>query len=266
MDIRKMDSVEINGVEVPVIMTETPTLTASARFSNGTIRIRVPGRMRHEEKGEVYKKLKHRLAMKLSKLPAGRLEAREAVFGDGQVVKLMGHSFTISVAEGKGRRASARVSDGSVKIYLAGDNAAGRGTNSVNALAAKALCIAAKPLAIKRTAELNSLNYNLRFNRISVRNQRTKWGSCSRKSKNISFSLKLMFAPQEIIDSVILHELAHLRECNHSRRFWRLLETADPMYKEHKRWLDKNGDDLGIVGPEAGQCASQQVLQDEGAV
>ena len=65
-------------------------------------------------------------------------------------------------------------------------------------------------------------------------------GSCSLK-KNINISLRLLFAPEKVINYVILHELCHLRELNHSYRFWSLVEQHMPDYKTRIKWLSKTG-------------------------
>ncbi|MCH6257301.1 M48 family metallopeptidase [Puniceicoccaceae bacterium K14] len=82
-------------------------------------------------------------------------------------------------------------------------------------------------------------NHNIAFERVVVRGQKTRWGSCS-SSGTISLNWKLVQAPVWVRDYVIVHELMHVREMNHSDRFWRLVENAFPAYKEAEKWLDDN--------------------------
>lgn len=79
----------------------------------------------------------------------------------------------------------------------------------------------------------------LAYGKVSVRDQKTRWGSCSSKG-NLNFNWRLVFAPGAVLDYVVVHELAHLRELNHSRRFWKLVERFSPDYREHRRWLYDN--------------------------
>lgn len=72
--------------------------------------------------------------------------------------------------------------------------------------------------------------YGFSFNRVAIRNQRTCWGSCSEHG-NLNFSYKLLFLPQHLADYVIVHELCHLKELNHSKRFWDLVAYTHPDYK-----------------------------------
>ena len=78
------------------------------------------------------------------------------------------------------------------------------------------------------------------YGRITIRSQRTKWGSCSEK-KNLNFNCLLMLAPPEAIDSVIVHELAHLKEMNHSPRFYAAVKAVFPEYDKWNGWLKENG-------------------------
>lgn len=79
--------------------------------------------------------------------------------------------------------------------------------------------------------------------RVAIREQKTRWGSCSGKG-NLNFNWKLIMAPPQVLDYVVIHELCHLREFNHSPRFWALVEGQMPEYKSWKKWLDTHKEDL----------------------
>jgi predicted metal-dependent hydrolase len=77
------------------------------------------------------------------------------------------------------------------------------------------------------------------YNKVSIKDQRSRWASCSAK-RNLNFNLFLAALPIEIIDYVIIHELVHLIELNHSRRFWDVVKLADPDFREHRKSLHKH--------------------------
>ncbi len=93
-----------------------------------------------------------------------------------------------------------------------------------------------------RVAEL-AYEYGFVYNNLRIKNQKTRWGSCSVKG-NINLNLRLMMAPTEAIDYVIIHELCHLRELNHSHDFWKLVESCCSEYRLWRTWLKKNGPQL----------------------
>jgi predicted metal-dependent hydrolase len=76
----------------------------------------------------------------------------------------------------------------------------------------------------------------MKYNKVSVRKQKSRWGSCSRKG-NLNFNLMLAAVPPEVLDYVIIHELAHLKVLNHSPQFWEIVRSADPDYKSRREWL-----------------------------
>lgn len=78
------------------------------------------------------------------------------------------------------------------------------------------------------------------YGKITIRNQKTRWGSCSSKG-NLNFNCLLMLTPPEVIDYVVVHELCHRKEMNHSGAFWAEIEKVIPSYKEQVKWLKENG-------------------------
>ncbi len=96
----------------------------------------------------------------------------------------------------------------------------------------------ARTLITQRVALL-SAEFHLHPKQISIRNQRTRWGSCS-TSRTLSFNWRLIMVPADVLDYVIIHELSHIDEPNHSVRFWLLVAARCPAYKKHRLWLKRN--------------------------
>jgi predicted metal-dependent hydrolase len=82
--------------------------------------------------------------------------------------------------------------------------------------------------------------HGLAVNGVSIRNQRSRWGSCSARG-HIALNFRLLLMPEHVREYVLVHELMHLRQANHSIRFWRLVEAACPGFREAERWLKEHG-------------------------
>jgi predicted metal-dependent hydrolase len=81
--------------------------------------------------------------------------------------------------------------------------------------------------------------------KLRISSARTRWGSCSRQG-TLSFTWRLVMAPEEVIDYVVVHELCHLRHLNHSKAFWGLVEGILPDYKVRRAWLKRHGERLQL--------------------
>jgi predicted metal-dependent hydrolase len=92
---------------------------------------------------------------------------------------------------------------------------------------------------LRQRVDFFSQEFNLLAKSVKITSAEKRWGSCS-ADDNLSFSFRLIMAPPDIIDYVIVHELMHIKEKNHSAAFWKLIETAIPEYKAHRRWLLDN--------------------------
>jgi hypothetical protein len=91
---------------------------------------------------------------------------------------------------------------------------------------------------VLRKIDKFSRTYQFNFNRVSIRDQKTRWGSCSRRG-NLSFNYRIALLPDRLADYIVAHELCHLKEMNHSRRFWDLLAVALPDCKLRRRELKR---------------------------
>jgi len=104
---------------------------------------------------------------------------------------------------------------------------------------------AIQPVAATEAERLGAV-----FKRIAIRDQRTRWGSCSSRG-TLSFNWRLALAPPDVLDYVVVHEVCHLRDRNHSPGFWRLVERARPDFRAPRAWLSEHGWELLAYSPVA---------------
>lgn len=92
---------------------------------------------------------------------------------------------------------------------------------------------------IEETIDSYADDMGVSYDRLEIRNQRTKWGSCS-SSGTLGINWRLIMAPPRILEYVVIHELAHLLEPNHTKKFWQVVGEYDPNYTDHAEWLEEN--------------------------
>ncbi len=160
-----------------------------------------------------------------------RLDAlpRHVPFVEGAIVPVLGRPHRIHRSLDPASP-PVSITDGEIRVRGDPPHISRRVRDHLAALARDELARRARPLA----AQIGH-----RIARVSVRDTRSRWGSCS-SSGNLSFSWRLIFAPEPVIDYVVAHEVAHLAEMNHGPRFWRLLESLMPGSAGPRAWLDRH--------------------------
>lgn len=160
------------------------------------------------------------------------------LFEDGAIVPIFDVPHRIRHMGEQRGRGPAWVEDGEIRV--SGDPAflARRVRNLIRDLAKRELSTRSEALATK---------IGQKVKRVGVRDTTTRWGSCARTG-NLSFSWRLIFAPELVLDYVVAHEVAHLIEMNHGVRFWRLVARLHPEPKAQRLWLNRNRARLLRIG------------------
>jgi predicted metal-dependent hydrolase len=156
----------------------------------------------------------------------------------------------VAIEQTSGQRAVAGLRNGRLTVGGGGDRA-GQAIARFYRREARA--------RIESVARREAARLGVRFTAIAIRDQRTRWGSCS-SAGSLSFSWRLLLAPPRVLEYVVVHELCHLREPNHSRRFWRLVESAMPGFGAYARWLDEHAYELHAYDPAALVASRHSVL------
>lgn len=162
-----------------------------------------------------------------------------APFADGATFPLLGETITIRRDEG---RSAVPVLDGDVLVV--------GGREETLSARVRRWLVDRAAREIEPRVRAASLRIGREPRRVTVRDTRSRWGSCS-KDGNISLSWRLVLAPGHVLDYVIAHETAHLRELNHGPRFWTLVEKICPEFERSRQWLRDHGAQLHCYGREA---------------
>lgn len=165
------------------------------------------------------------LRQQIAKLPA-----RE-ILGDGAQILFRGEALTLKTVAGRSVRVNGDL------IEVAAPNPATRLRAFLKLQARNALLPAVEGYASR---------LNRPFGRVTLRDTRSRWGSCTAEG-NLMFSWRLIMAPPEVLEYVAAHEVAHLVEMNHAPNFWEIVETLMPNHQIHRNWLQKHGAKLHSI-------------------
>ena len=159
-------------------------------------------------------------------------------YKSGDIFYYMGRPLELTVRPCEKKRPSVRISADKLIIQLYHRVSEAEGVKMVKKTLEDFYRKKAEEIIHDRLEYFNE-HYRFRYHRITLRNQKSRWGSCSTQ-KNLNFNWRLAMAPVEIIDYVVVHELCHLKEMNHSASFWKLVSEACPDYKKSRKWLKEN--------------------------
>lgn len=193
---------------------------------DGTLRVTVPRGGSRREAEHFVRRHEKWIARERSRVC---VESAAPVWQDGSTLLLGGEPVRISV-ESRGGSWCVAYGD---RSFLVRDLA------DVRAAIERDLREVARADLLPRLAELAAAQ-SLQVGTVAIRNQRSRWGSCARNG-NIALNFRLVQMPAHVRDYVLLHELMHIRQQNHSRRFWRLVEAACPGFRDAERWLRSTG-------------------------
>lgn len=172
-------------------------------------------------------------------------QARERVWKDGMILWVHGEPRHLKIRNGdhsrtgKGRLASVRDTGSEIEVSLrdGGTEEAARAVISWYRDSARAM--------LEEKTALWAARMGIEYGTITVRNQTTRWGSCSAKG-NLNFNWRLFAVPERAADYVVVHELAHIRQMNHSKQFWEIVACMMPDYEQQRRELRDYEDQMEI--------------------
>lgn len=234
--------IKIHGKEFILRRKFTSSGTANAKVKGNIILVKIPRRCQREEGFRIFLELAKKIIRKMEKHPE-KIAPVPLEFKNGQKVSVLGKKYHISVHKGYAKSSSARLDGQTITIKLARGMDTETEEKHVSNLARRVISRSVLPLVRKRADELNRTHFPVSFRKLFLKAHTSLWGSCSEKG-NINLNFRLLFAPEGILDYVIVHELAHMKEKNHSPAFWSLVEKAVPDYKERRKWLKENGNRL----------------------
>jgi predicted metal-dependent hydrolase len=167
------------------------------------------------------------------------------VFNVGDKLLFLGKEFPLNIARENVRSFSMEFNQQALKVKIPVEVSQEEQQEGITRVLLGWYTQQAKIFIPQRTEQLAKL-LQTNYNRITIKDLKSRWGSCS-QLRNLNFNFRLVLAPPAIVDYVIVHELCHLKELNHSKLFWLEVERFCPEYKQHRQWLKTNGQSLFLV-------------------
>ena len=234
------EELEVNGTTYLVKIRYERRHSTRAYVGRNAISIRIPSFLSPEERLSQLTKMKEWAQEQLERSPDRFKAKADKGYKDGDLVSLNGKEYRLGIYLKERKTSSARIIDNSINVTIPTSLTKKKRSKTISMLISR--CIGKTNLfKLKdKISELNKRHFNRPINNIRFKYTNSSWGSCSKKG-NINISTRLLLAPEDVLEYVCIHELAHLVEYNHSRRFWSLVERAIPDYKEKREWLKKNG-------------------------
>ncbi len=232
-------SLDIEGKAVPVKIYREYRTSVRASIGKTAAILRIPILITKFEEEKHLKWFKQWVTQQVDKHPY----LQEHFFGKGyktgDKLNVGRRQYLLAFDYGDRKSHHAKLENGTIYFTLSQHDNPAHLQKAIKQLLSKIIGNDFLPEIIHRVRELNHKYFKKDIKNIKLKYNKTNWGSCS-TNKNINLSTRLLFAPDEVIDYVIIHELAHLVEMNHSARFWKLVSDVMPNYKLQEKWLKDN--------------------------
>lgn len=236
----EVQALRISDKEVPVLIHYEPRHSARVSIGKKGIIIRIPRSISIEEKTTYIENFKLWAEKKLLQRPE-LIEDEKKDYYSGKVVSIREKSFVLQLKFTDTNTSRARIHGNDIVLHLSTRWTEEQIEKAIPQLISKCIAKEFYPWVEQRLLHLNALHFPQRkFKTLTLKYTNSRWGSCS-SSGNIAISTRLLFAPDEVVDYVLIHELAHLLVQNHSQRFWNAVAHAMPHYERSEEWLKKFG-------------------------
>lgn len=232
--------IDEHTISYTITKSNRKTIGISIRLKDG-VRILAPHFATKKQIEEVVRKNSQWIIKKLQEVEA--TAKNELIYKDGELFPYLGEKYRLNIIKNiGGKKNLIEISEDKILLKLIGENDE---EANIKQVITRWYREEADSLLKERLDRL-SKETNLYPVSVRIKEQKSRFGSCSSK-KNINLNWKLIMAPIEIIDYVVVHELCHLKEMNHSKNFWSLVGYYIPDYNKLRKWLKENGGFIKLV-------------------
>jgi len=203
------------------------------------VNIRIPRFLNREEQFREILKFKGWAINKIKENPIQENKLKD--YNNEDILKLNNDEYKLNINFKDKNSSSARVSGNNIILNISSSLSEEEKKEHISTLISRVVAKQKLDYIKEKIEKLNKDYFNVDIKNVFLKYNKSNWGSCSSKG-NINISTRVLFAPEEILDYICVHELAHLKEHNHSSKFWDVVKEAMPDYKEKEKWLKENRD------------------------
>ena len=235
-------TIHIEGKEVPFKIFVERRKSVRVSFGKSAINLRMPSSLSNGAKEEHYKKAVEWVRKRALKNPNVLIPYELEDYDNKEVLFIYGRELKINITyqSRKTGRGDYDPKTESIVLIIPNDIEGAEKNKMIKQLLSRVCTQIFLPEVTRRVHEINDKCFHKTIKSVNLKYNSSNWGSCS-SANNVNFSTRLLFAPKDVIDYVIIHELAHLYEMNHSKKFWDIVSQVMPNYKEKEEWLNENG-------------------------
>ena len=230
-----LEPIEVLGRRIEVKLVRAPIRNSYARVRGDYLVIRLPERMSERNAMKTAQELHGRMARALQKAPERFLGMPRIRFNDKETIRILDDMISVNIMRADSRRTRIRMFNGSLYATAPQFQEEGRTDMRIRKFLERRYL----PKLLTIVKRINDEHFGSELGPIALRDNLATWGSCSRDNR-IILNFRLLYAPTSVLEYVIVHELAHTKVRNHSKRFWSAVASVIPDYKERRRWLRKN--------------------------
>ncbi|NLX63362.1 MAG: M48 family metallopeptidase [Clostridiaceae bacterium] len=237
--------IEYKNTKIFYTLTRSNRKTIGLKIDkNGEVKVSVPLRLGKKQIEEAIRGKADWIINKIYKVREMNLNIVPRKFVSGEKLLYLGKEYILKVVDRDITRPEVCIQNDTISVYISQSL-----TKESRKQAVKETLIKWYRQYFSEIVNDRIEKYSLKLNatpcKVVIKDQKTRWGSCSVKG-NINLNWRLVMAPVDIIDYVVVHELCHLKIMNHSKDFWLLVESVLPCYKEKRKWLKTYGYKLAI--------------------
>ena len=239
----KFDHIEIiDGKEIPFKVYIERRKSVRVSFGRSCINLRMPSSLSQSAREEHFKGAVDWVKNHADKTPNALDNYISKDYDEIENIEIYGKKLGVNIhyEDRKSGRGDFDRKNNSVSLHIPAKIEGQQKDKMIKQLLSRVCGNLFLPDVTKRVREINDKCFHKEIKSVKLKYNKSNWGSCS-TALNVNLSTRLLFAPMDVIDYVIVHELAHLYEMNHSAKFWNIVRQVMPNYKEKEAWLKKYG-------------------------